>query len=559
MTRQSNKFGWGTTLRTGLIFGLVALFLALVGLVGAFSERDLVFNVISLGQTWLLIVGLATGYVIGNRSEDRPTQTALLHSAVAGLAAGAVLAAFIVLASHVHLREIFVNASSELLDLLAFGQGVVLGAILQVIVGGVLGLLGGLASHLQPDVRKPVVTGLLVVLIIGIMQDLLGVLLTSSGLKFLARLLFGSSGLSIIGTIIVFALGAGFSAGQPFIKRTTAPFAGWINDPKRQVVKASGTGIITIALLLTLPWIIKIYFSDVIDNVGLYILMGLGLNIVVGFAGLLDLGYVAFFAIGAYTMGLLTSPASILGLEWSFWAALPFSMAAAGLAGILLGVPVLRMRGDYLAIVTLGFGEIIRILATSDLLKPYIGGAQGILLIPKPTIFGVNLINSQHLYYIILVGCLLALYASWRLSESRVGRTWIAIREDEDVAQAMGIDLVRYKLLAFAIGATFSGLAGGVFASKLSSIFPHSFNLLISINVLCLIIVGGMASLPGVIVGALILVGLPELLREFAEFRLLMYGALLVVMMLLRPEGFWPAQQRRRELRAEESMTPEHV
>jgi branched-chain amino acid transport system permease protein len=558
MTRQSNKFGWGTTLRTGLIFGLVALFLALVGLVGAFSERDLVFNVISLGQTWLLIVGLATGYVIGNRSEDRPTQTALLHSAVAGLAAGAVLTAFIVLASHVNLREIFVNASGELLDLLAFGQGVVLGGILQVIVGGVLGLLGGFASHLQPDVRKPVVTGLLVVLIIGIMQDLLGVLLTSSGLKFLARLLFGRSGLSIIGTIIVFALGAGFSAGQPFIKQTTAPFAGWINDPKRRVVKASGTGIITIALLLALPWIIKIYFSDVIDNVGLYILMGLGLNIVVGFAGLLDLGYVAFFAIGAYTMGLLTSPASILGWEWSFWAALPFSMAAAGLAGILLGVPVLRMRGDYLAIVTLGFGEIIRILATSDLLKPYIGGAQGILQIPKPTIFGVNLINSQHLYYIILVGCLLALYASWRLSESRVGRTWIAIREDEDVAQAMGIDLVRYKLLAFAIGATFSGLAGGVFASKLSSIFPHSFNLLISINVLCLIIVGGMASLPGVIVGALILVGLPELLREFAEFRLLMYGALLVVMMLLRPEGFWPAQQRRRELH-EESMTPEHV
>jgi branched-chain amino acid transport system permease protein len=174
-------------------------------------------------------------------------------------------------------------------------------------------------------------------------------------------------------------------------------------------------------------------------------------------------------------------------------------------------------------------------------------------LIPKPTIFGMELVSSQHLYYIILVGCLLAAFISWRLHDSRIGRAWIAMREDEDVAQAMGIELVRYKLMAFAIGATFSGMAGGIFASKLSSIFPHSFNLLISINVLSLIIVGGMASLPGVLVGALILVGLPELLREFAEFRMLMYGALLVVMMLVRPEGFWPATQRRRELHADEA------
>jgi branched-chain amino acid transport system permease protein len=229
-------------------------------------------------------------------------------------------------------------------------------------------------------------------------------------------------------------------------------------------------------------------------------------------------------------------------------------MLVSGLAGVLLGIPVLRMRGDYLAIVTLGFGEIIRILATSEAIKPIAGGAQGILQIPDPVFFGTELNHAQTLYYVILLGCLIALYVAWRLSDSRIGRAWIAIREDEDVAEAMGVNLVQYKLLAFATGATLSGLAGAIFAVKLGSIFPHSFNLLISINVLSLIIVGGMASLPGVAVGALILVGLPELLREFAEFRLLMYGGLLVAMMLIKPEGFWPAERRRRELHEEQTL-----
>jgi branched-chain amino acid transport system permease protein len=276
--------------------------------------------------------------------------------------------------------------------------------------------------------------------------------------------------------------------------------------------------------------------------------MGFGLNIVVGFAGLLDLGYVAFFAIGAYTMGLLTSGGDVGIAGISFWVAIPICVGVAVLAGILLGVPVLRMRGDYLAIVTLGFGEMIRILALSDLLKPYIGGAQGILKIPKPTIFGNALIQPDRFYYVILIGVIIAAFVSYRLVGARLGRQWMAMREDEDVAEAMGINLVSTKLLAFAIGAAFSGLAGAIFASKLTSIFPHSFNLLISINVLCLIIVGGIGSLPGVVVGALFLVGLPELLREFAEYRLLMYGVLLIVMMLARPEGIWPSAVRKREL-----------
>jgi len=251
-------------------------------------------------------------------------------------------------------------------------------------------------------------------------------------------------------------------------------------------------------------------------------------------------------------MGSLTSTGD-LGLGLPFWVALPFSVLAAATAGILLGIPVLRMRGDYLAIVTLGFGEIIRVMVASDLLKPIIGGAQGILKIGRPTIPVVNFVfnRPQTFYYLILIGCLLAIWVSSRLRDRRPGRRWMALREDEDVAEAMGIHLVSTKLLAFAIGAAFGGLAGGLFASRLATIFPHSFSLLISINVLSLIIVGGIGSLPGVIVGALFLIGLPELLREFAEYRLLLYGALIIVMMLVRPEGLWPSPIRKRELHAE--------
>jgi len=278
--------------------------------------------------------------------------------------------------------------------------------------------------------------------------------------------------------------------------------------------------------------------------------MGLGLNIVVGLAGLLDLGYVAFFAIGAYTMAVLTSLSDLGIAQMSFWLALPIAVAVAALAGLILGMPVLRMRGDYLAIVTLGFGEIIRILALSDMLKPFIGGAQGVLKIPKPVFFGDALVQPQKLYYVVLGAVLIAAFISTRLRESRLGRRWMAMREDEDVAEAMGINLVSTKLLAFSIGAAFSGLAGAIFASKLTSIFPHSFSLLISINVLSLIIVGGLGSIPGTIVGAIVLVGLPELLREFAEFRWLMYGLLLIAMMLTRPEGFIPSDVIKRELHA---------
>jgi len=217
---------------------------------------------------------------------------------------------------------------------------------------------------------------------------------------------------------------------------------------------------------------------------------------------------------------------------------------------------VLKMRGDYLAIVTLGFGEIVRLLALSDWLRPWLGGTQGIQRIAQPKI-GSFLINTQQeLYFLFLAGVAIVAFIAWRLKDSRLGRSWMALREDEDVARAMGINHVITKLAAFAVGALFSGLGGTIFAAKLTSVYPHSMNFMVSINVLCLIIIGGMGSIPGVFVGSLLLIGSPELLREFAEFRYLVYGALLVTMMLTRPEGLWPEARRRLELHEAEELPP---
>ncbi|MFQ5804606.1 MAG: branched-chain amino acid ABC transporter permease, partial [Candidatus Methylomirabilales bacterium] len=268
---------------------------------------------------------------------------------------------------------------------------------------------------------------------------------------------------------------------------------------------------------------------------------------------LLDLGYVAFFAVGAYTAAVLTSPSSPRwNPELTFWAALPFIILAAALAGIMVGGPVLRMRGDYLAIVTLGFGEIARLVFQSDWFRPVFGGAQGIINIPSLAIGSTKFVSPAEIYYPILGFCLLAAYVSWRLADSRIGRAWIAMREDEQVAEAMGINIVATKLSAFIIGAILASFGGALFAVKIGSIFPHSFSILVSITVLVTIIVGGMGNIPGVIVGTLTVVALPELLREFEEYRLLFYGALLIAMMLLRPEGLMPSVRRARELHEEE-------
>lgn len=541
--------------RMGLLVGVIILGISAVGMVESFDQRDLITDVFTLGQLILFSTPFIAGYLITKSEQDEAKGSAVVNGAVVGVltAVPLILLIFLTLIWPT-IRNSFVNVSPELIRILTLGSSPVVGSIILAVVMGVLGIVGA-AVHVLPErIRQPLINGLGWMLGVGMLSEVLLNILRPILGRSLIRVLFGTKGVTLPVAITVFILAVVFtvwweSGGRDRYQSRQAAMS---DEQKKRTRR--GLTIGGVALLLVLPLILGTYLTEVVDNVGLFILMGIGLNIVVGFAGLLDLGYVAFFAIGAYVVGILTSAGDLGIANMSFWLALPIAVLVAVMAGMTLGMPVLRMRGDYLAIVTLGFGEIIRVLATSDLLKSYIGGAQGVLQIGKPEIFGFTMVQPQHFYYLILAGVGLAILVSSRLRDARLGRQWMALREDEDVAEAMGIHLVSTKLLAFGIGAGFSGLAGAIFAARLSSIFPHSFNLLISINVLSLIIVGGIGSLPGVVVGALVLVGLPELLREFAEYRLLLYGALLIAMMVMRPEGLWPSPITRRELRAEEEL-----
>lgn len=333
-------------------------------------------------------------------------------------------------------------------------------------------------------------------------------------------------------------------------------------------------------LLLALPFLVEAGLGRtwvrILDFTMLYVMLALGLNIVVGFAGLLDLGYVAFYAVGAYFYAILASPQ--FGLHLPFWALLPMGAGVACFFGILLGAPTLRLRGDYLAIVTLGFGEIIRIFL-NNLNAPVnvTNGPQGINMIDpvriggyaltKPLeVLGLRLSGPHAHYYLFLILTLLVIFIAMRLQHSRIGRAWAAIREDEVAAEAMGIHTRNVKLLAFAMGATFGGLGGGLFAAFQGFVSPESFTLMESIMILCMVVLGGMGHIPGVVLGAVLVTMLPEALRYIgplqegligrvvvdpADLRMLLFGIALVLVMLFRPQGLWPSPVRARELRPE--------
>jgi branched-chain amino acid transport system permease protein len=283
--------------------------------------------------------------------------------------------------------------------------------------------------------------------------------------------------------------------------------------------------------------------SLLFNPIGTFVLLAIGLNIVVGQAGLLDLGFVAFYAIGAYTVAYLGT-----AFGWSFWPTMVLGVVLAATSGVILGAPTLRLRGDYLAIVTLGFGEIVRITAVNT---PAIGGARGITPIPHPPpLFGVEFkLNPLPYYYLILVFIILAIVFSLRLQRSRVGRAWTAIREDEDAAELMGVPTFKFKLLAFAIGAMVGGLAGTIFASKVIFIAPTNFPFILSATILAAVLLGGSGNLPGVILGAFVIAWLPERFRGFADYRILVFGAALVLTMALRPQGLLPSRQRSAEFK----------
>jgi branched-chain amino acid transport system permease protein len=553
---RTAQLDWRQVLRYGGLAGVVILYTSAVGMVATFSQRSLIAGWLSLGEVLLFGAAFAGGYFLAHRLVQlHGWGQVLLAGLVNGAMAGLPLTAVLVVAQLIDMRRIFVNISPALLELVSFKLGLP-GLGLFVLVTAVLGLLGA-GSRVAPGKwRRPVLTGLIGMVLIGLFSELFNQILRpilgrqTMGLFLLANSLRPLTAVGLF-AVIAAATAAWQAKGQTLRDSMRA-----LPATRQTQLTWSGRAL-GVLFLLSLPMILGLYLSEVLDNVGLFILMGLGLNIAVGLAGLLDLGYVANYAIGAYVMAVLTTTGSPGGESlMSFWAALPISVICAMIIGFIFALPVLRMRGDYLAIATLGFGEITRILVLSDWLAPIIGGAQGILFIPKPELFGYVFRGPEQFYYIILAGCALAIFVSWRLNNSRIGRKWMALREDEDVAASMGINLVKTKVLAFTISAAFGGLAGGIFAAKLGTVFPQSFTLLISINVLSLIIVGGMGSVPGVIMGAFVLVGLPELLREFAEYRLLLYGALLVVMMRSRPEGLWPSETRRRELHSDEEEPP---
>jgi branched-chain amino acid transport system permease protein len=299
--------------------------------------------------------------------------------------------------------------------------------------------------------------------------------------------------------------------------------------------------VVIVALLIIFPFTANRYTLDLSVQTGIYIMLALGLNIVVGQTGLLVLGYVAFYAVGAYTYALLST-----GLGVGFFAALPIAAILAGIFGLILGAPLMRLRGDYLAIVTLGFGEITRIVLNNwDSLT---GGPNGISAIPRPEVGPFAFTDMTYYYFLVLAMVVATVFVVRRLNDSRIGRAWIAIREDETAAEAMGVNTTHLKLLAFMLGAVLAGVAGVLYASKMRFVSPESFNFFESVIILCMVVLGGMGSIPGVILGAVVLYLLPEGLREFQQYRMLIFGSAMVAMMVFRPQGFIGTKRRTIEL-----------
>jgi branched-chain amino acid transport system permease protein len=522
----------------GLAFGAGAVHLAVVGVLLMLHQRWIIIDTLSLGQAVLVVIAGGTGAMAG-----RP-----LPGVLAGASAGVPVAALALLMSVLPLQGIFIALSPALLNMLTFEFGTAAGVGIMVGGGAVGGLLGAALRTSPAVARRAIIPGAVAVVVAGVFQELIQLMLQQyeGVVSDIREFLYTWEGLSPVGAVTIFIVVALCSELVGLAQRRR--IARWpIRDHRRERMMWAGFALLCLVLL---PAVAGSYVGQVLMLVGLYILMGMGLNLEVGLAGLLDLGFVAFFAVGAYTTALLTADAPHALAHLSYWEAMPVAVFLSILVGVMFGLPVLGVRGDYLAVATMGLGEIVRVIVQSDFATPLLGGAQGILQIPRPQLGSFVLGSPVALFYLTLGASAVAAFVAWRLENSRLGRAWMALRDDEDVAQALGINLIRSKLLAYGLGAAFAGLAGSIFATMLGSVYPSSFQLLISINVLALIIVGGMGSLPGVVLGSIALIGLPELLREFGEYRYLFYGAVLVVMMRLRPEGLWPSDVRQRELHA---------
>ncbi|MCY4370658.1 MAG: branched-chain amino acid ABC transporter permease [bacterium] len=562
---------WTRAIRFGAIGALGLVFICLSGMPVRLDMREVVVPVLSLGYLVVLVAPLVVGVLLVRRPEheaflDDPSSDGelLLGATAGGLVAGGGLSLLAVLVTNFDLRDPLINWSPQLLEMLSFGRGALFAFVLWLFIGAGLGCLGGVLRFAPVRTRRVIVTMALTIVAAAILESLVLDLVEGVGLdEYIDWIYAPRGGLTMTGTGVLAVVSGILSAvGQGRIRTLKVRIEG-LEGPKRTRVNASliaGVG----AVLILLPLLVGKLTNELLANIGLFVLLALGLNVVVGLAGILDLGYVAFFAVGSYSTAVLTaatSPRFAPELPW--FVALIVVVFIAVMVGLFIGAPVIRMRGDYLAIVTLGFGEIIRLLFLSDWLSGWFGGSQGITAIDGVEVFGILTVdgtNPRRVFYLVLFFCALAIYISWRLERSRLGRAWMAVREDEPVAEAMGINTVNVKLMAFVVGAVLGSFGGAIFVAKVGSVFPTSFLILVSIIILVVVIFGGMGNIFGVIAGAVVLIGVlggpkqPGLLLELGEFKLLIYGALLVWMMLARPEGLIPSVRRSRELHQEEFL-----
>jgi len=560
---------WSKVLRWGLICGGALIAICLVGMPVEMDRRILVERYLSLGYLSVLCIPVLISWVASTQVvlEGVEARKQGLFDLVTGFVVGAIgggcLALLMVALDSWNLRDPLVNWSPKLLRFLTYENGMGFGAVAWIVTGAALGLAGASFRVMPRAVRRFTTFVLFGLISLSILESVIDDLSEGFRLEWLDNFMYAKKGgLTLTSVIVIGAvIGVLSLVADGRMKAATERYRN-LEGVERQ--KTSIVLFVVVAVLcIVLPMFLGKIVNELLANVGLFLLLALGLNIVVGLAGLLDLGYVAFFAVGGYTTAVLTSPNSPwFAPELHFGFALIFVVIFATITGLVIGAPVIRMRGDYLAIVTLGFGEIIRLLFMSDWLGPYFGGAQGVTNIP-----GVDLgfatvkgTDPRSVFYLVLFFCAIAIYVSWRLQASRLGRAWMAIREDEQVAEAMGINTVSSKLMAFVVGAVLASFSGAVLAAKVGSVFPTSFMILVSIIILVVVIVGGMGNIAGVMVGSFVLIGVlggpkqPGLLQEFQNFKLLIYGLLLVFMMLKRPEGLVPSARRSRELHQEEFL-----
>jgi branched-chain amino acid transport system permease protein len=567
------------SVRAGVIGGVTVLYFCAVGMVETFSTRNLVGSQVTLGKLLVWIPPIVAGFAAGRpkRGVEAPIPLGpgqiVASGSIGGAAAGVIIAIGIAIAEAfgvLTVRGVLVAVTPNLVAILTFHGSTLGGTGLLVLVAAIFGVAGAGLRLMGSLPRRMIVGGLSAVVLMGLLQRVVPTALTETGVSpdWLYDRILG--GLTRQGAILTFAVTAGAIYAY---RRWGQAVRAWYRTLRRPAGGGEGAdrtapvivGLIVIflplAILALLPQILGSIVNDTLGFVGIGLMLALGLNIIVGNAGLLHLGFVVFFTIGAYATALLTGASRVnplgvvppvLPFHISFYLALPIVMVIAALVGILIAAPTVRLRGDYLAIVTLGFGAMASVLVQSDWLKNVLGGPLGLRDVPPAPLFGIEMRSPLHFYYLAAAACSVAVFVSWRLTSSRIGRAWNAMREDEQVAEAMGISVVRYKLLASAVGGALGAVGGALFAVKIGSLTSQSFTILVSITALAVIILGGLGSVRGAVLGAVVLIGLPNLLSEFEGYRLAIYGATLIAIMLFRPQGLLPNVRLARELREEE-------